>query len=115
MISSLSLLDRRQKESHFQGWLRSWVQIPPGPLLSVVQIRYYFERILDNCRTNPATLASHAFYANSLLILLLCCASEEITPRRPIALPIRYTISKAISVGTKPTVKNIAASPKFIT
>jgi hypothetical protein len=31
--------------------LRSWVQIPPGPFLSVVQLRYYFEFNLDNCRT----------------------------------------------------------------
>jgi hypothetical protein len=23
--------------------LRSWVQIPPGPFLSVLEIRYYFE------------------------------------------------------------------------
>ncbi len=43
------------------------------------------------------------------------CASDEISPRLPIALPNLYTISKAISVGTKPTAKNIAASPKFIT
>jgi hypothetical protein len=31
--------------------LRSWVQLPPGPFLSVVQLRYYFEFNLDNCRT----------------------------------------------------------------
>jgi hypothetical protein len=30
-------------------------------------------------------------------------------------LPILYTISKAISVGTKPTATNIPASTKFIT
>jgi hypothetical protein len=29
----------------------------------------------------------------------------------PIALPILYTISKATSVGTKPTARNIPASP----
>jgi hypothetical protein len=34
-----------------ESWLRSWVQIPPGPFLSVVQLRYYFEFNLDNCRT----------------------------------------------------------------
>jgi hypothetical protein len=27
-------------------WLRSWVQIPPGPSFPVVQIRYWFEIIL---------------------------------------------------------------------
>jgi hypothetical protein len=25
------------------SWLRSWVQIPPGPLFTVVQLRYCFE------------------------------------------------------------------------
>jgi hypothetical protein len=53
------------------------------------------------------------FYANSIFSLL-CCASDEISPRLPIALPILYTISKAISVGTKPIARNIAASPGFI-
>jgi hypothetical protein len=53
-------------------------------------------------------------YANSVLILL-CCASDKISPRFPIALPILYTICKAISVGTKPIATNIAASPGFIT
>jgi hypothetical protein len=24
-------------------WLRSWVQLPPGPFLTVVQLWYYFE------------------------------------------------------------------------
>jgi hypothetical protein len=37
------------------------------------------------------------------------------SPRLPIALPILYTSSKAISVGIKPTATNIAASPGFIT
>ena len=35
--------------------LRSWVQLPPGPFLSVVQLRYYFEFNLDNCLTKPPT------------------------------------------------------------
>jgi hypothetical protein len=39
----------------------------------------------------------------------------ENSPRFPIALPILYTSSKAISVGIKPTATNIAASPGFIT
>ena len=47
--------------------LRSWVQIPPGPLLSVVQLLYCFERVFDECRTK--ILVSHecdlkAMYAN---------------------------------------------------
>jgi hypothetical protein len=31
-------------------WLRSWVQLPPGPFLSVLEIRYYFELILGSCQ-----------------------------------------------------------------
>ena len=34
--------------------LRSWVQIPPGPLFPVVQLRYCFEFIFGKCRTNSA-------------------------------------------------------------
>jgi hypothetical protein len=34
--------------------LRSWVQIPPGPFLSVRELRYCFELILNKCRTNSA-------------------------------------------------------------
>ncbi|MFL6486834.1 MAG: hypothetical protein ACJ71D_09035, partial [Nitrososphaera sp.] len=30
---------------------RSWVQIPPGPFLSVLEIRYYFEIVFGDCRT----------------------------------------------------------------
>jgi hypothetical protein len=54
-------------------------------------------------------------YANSILSLLGCAGGNGISPRFPIALPILYTISKATSVGTKPTARNIAASPEFIT
>ena len=35
------------------GRLRSWVQIPPGPLLLVLEIRYCFKRDFNDCRTNP--------------------------------------------------------------
>jgi hypothetical protein len=59
-------------------------------------------------------LACFRFYANRIFGLLLCCANEEISPRFPIALPILYTSSKAISVGIKPTATNMPASPKFI-
>jgi len=36
--------------------LRSWVQIPPGPFLSVSELRYYFELDFNNCRTNSAAM-----------------------------------------------------------
>jgi hypothetical protein len=36
--------------------LRSWVQIPPGPLLSVLELRYGLSSILDDCRTNIAAM-----------------------------------------------------------
>jgi hypothetical protein len=36
--------------------LRSWVQIPPGPLLSVLEIRYCFELDFGKCRTNSAAM-----------------------------------------------------------
>ena len=52
-------------------------------------------------------------YANTDLSSL-CRIGNEISPRLPMALPILYTISKAISVGTKPIAKNIPASPRFI-
>lgn len=57
------------------------------------------------------SISSH--YAKSILSLLWC-TTDEISPRLPIALPILYTISKAISVGTKPIAKKTAASPRFI-
>jgi hypothetical protein len=37
--------------------LRSWVQIPPGPFLSMREIRYCFKLVLGGCQTKP--LASH--------------------------------------------------------
>ena len=36
--------------------LRSWVQLPPGPFLSVVQLRYYFELISWRCRTKSTAM-----------------------------------------------------------
>ena len=57
------------------------------------------------------SVSSH--YAESILDLL-CSAADEISPRLPIALPILYTISKAINVGTKPIAKKTATSPRFI-
>ena len=34
--------------------LRSWVQIPPGPFLPVLEIRYCFELDFNNCWTDSA-------------------------------------------------------------
>jgi hypothetical protein len=36
--------------------LRSWVQIPPGPLFPVLEIQYYSEFDLGNCPTNSAAV-----------------------------------------------------------
>ena len=36
--------------------LRSWVQIPPGPFLSVVQLRYWFEFIFGYGRTKALAM-----------------------------------------------------------
>jgi hypothetical protein len=44
-----------------EALLRSWVQIPPGPPLSVLEIRHWFEFILDNCRTNLAEISYPSF------------------------------------------------------
>jgi hypothetical protein len=47
-------------------WLRSWVQLPPGPFLSVMKVRHWFEFNLDNCRTNPAaTLMLHPILSHT--------------------------------------------------
>jgi hypothetical protein len=57
MISSLSLLDRKQKEHPFPRLAAVVGSTPsPSPFLSVVQLRYYFEFILSNCRTNLAAI-----------------------------------------------------------
>ena len=42
--------------------LRSWVPLPPGPFLSVVQLRYYFEIVLGHCRTNSAAMPMLCLY-----------------------------------------------------
>jgi hypothetical protein len=46
------LLDRNDLES----WLRSWVQLPPGPFLTALEIRYCFELIFSGWRTNSAAM-----------------------------------------------------------
>ena len=35
--------------------LRSWVQLPPGPFLPVVQLRYWIELDFNNCRTKTSS------------------------------------------------------------
>ena len=35
----------------------SWVQIPPGPFLFVLEIRYCFESNLDECRTKDLAMS----------------------------------------------------------
>ena len=35
------------------GELRSWVQIPPGPFLTVRELWYCFELVLGGCPTKP--------------------------------------------------------------
>jgi hypothetical protein len=55
------------------------------------------------------------FLCKRIFNLLLCCANDGISPRFPIALPILYVISRAISVGTKPIARNMPTSPGFIT
>jgi hypothetical protein len=38
--------------------LRSWVPLPPGPFLSVMKLRYYFELDFNNCRTKTLAMLS---------------------------------------------------------
>ena len=44
------------ESSYYQHGLRSWVQIPPCPLLTVLEIRYCFEFIFSYCRTDSAAM-----------------------------------------------------------
>jgi hypothetical protein len=36
--------------------LRSWVQIPPGPFLTMRELRYYIELLFSSCRTKPLAM-----------------------------------------------------------
>jgi hypothetical protein len=47
--------------------LRSWVQLPPGPFFTVVQLRYYFECIFGHCRTKPPTNQVTTYIQMSML------------------------------------------------
>jgi hypothetical protein len=40
----------------YASWLRSWVQIPPGPLFTALEIRYCFEIDFNDCRTKLAAM-----------------------------------------------------------
>ena len=54
IIHQISTIAKRPQKA--AKVLRSWVQLPPGPFLSVVQIRHYFELDFNNCRTNSAAM-----------------------------------------------------------
>ena len=56
MIDASQRMLKVNSQGEDLGRMRSWVQLPPGPFLSVVQLRYYFEINLDNCRTNSAAM-----------------------------------------------------------
>jgi hypothetical protein len=47
--------------------LRSWVQLPPGPFFTVVQLRYYFECIFGHCQTKPPTNQVTTYVQMSML------------------------------------------------
>ena len=51
MIDASQRMLKVNSQGEDLGRMRSWVPLPPGPFLSVVQLRYYFEFNLDNCRT----------------------------------------------------------------
>ena len=56
MIDASQRMLKVNSEGEDLGRMRSWVPLPPGPFLSVVQLRHYFEFNLDNCRTNSAAM-----------------------------------------------------------
>ncbi len=56
MIDASQRMLRINSQGEDLGRMRSWVPLPPGPSLSVVQLRYYFEFNIDNCRTNSAAI-----------------------------------------------------------
>jgi len=56
MIDASQRMLKVNSQGEDLGRMRSWVQLPPSPFLSVVQLRYYFEFNLDNCRTNSAAI-----------------------------------------------------------
>jgi hypothetical protein len=56
MIDASQRMLKVNSQGEDLGRMRSWVQLPPGPLLPVVQLRHWFEFNLDNCRTNSAAM-----------------------------------------------------------
>ena len=56
MIDASQRMLKVNSQGEDLGRMRSWVPLPPSPFLSVVQLRYYFEFNLDNCRTNSAAI-----------------------------------------------------------
>ena len=60
MIDASQRMLKVNSQGEDLGRIRSWVQLPPGPLLPVVQLRHWFEFNLDNCRTNQQQCHCHA-------------------------------------------------------
>ena len=50
-----------------ESCLRSWVQLPPGPFLPVVQLRYCFELDFGDCRTKPSLDTADDDYCKPLI------------------------------------------------
>jgi hypothetical protein len=63
---------------------RSWVQIPPGPFLSALEIRYYFEFILIIVGQKPYNGSS---ILNRIVISFLVFVKIEGDKKRVPALP----------------------------
>jgi hypothetical protein len=56
MIDASQRMLKVNSQGEDLGRMRSWVQLPPGPFLSVVQLWYYSEFNIDNCRTNSTAM-----------------------------------------------------------
>ncbi len=56
MIDASQRMLKVNSQGEDLGRMRSWVPLPPGSFLPVVQLRYYFVFNIDNCRTNSAAI-----------------------------------------------------------
>ena len=56
MIDASQRMLKVNSQGEDLGRMRSWVPLPPGPYFPVVQLWYYSEFNLDNCRTNSAAI-----------------------------------------------------------
>ena len=59
-LSTASLKEATNGLEKAVALLRSWVQIPPGPFLSVRGLRYCFELVLGSCRTKSFKMPDEA-------------------------------------------------------